>query len=181
MLERIKVCFNHSRFIDGRKNIKFDPGLNVIVGPNGSGKSTLLESIYNCPDCNKIQDNNQGYRYFNSETMNPHRSENNLNGVNRSVICARAMFSSHGETMRDVLGFMNFKQGDCLLLDEPETGHDIKWIMRIRKGLDAICKKGCQVIAASHHPGIFNGANLVELRRGYIKDTIKKFEGLLDL
>ncbi|HBG61668.1 MAG: hypothetical protein A2Y03_10630 [Omnitrophica WOR_2 bacterium GWF2_38_59] len=181
MLQSIKICYKHSRFIDGRKNITFDPGFNVVVGPNGSGKSTLLESIYKCPDCEKVQDNDQVYQYFNSETMNPHRSEEYFDGINGSIIRVRAMFSSHGETMRDVLRYIGFKKGDCLLLDEPESGHDLSWIIRIRKGLNEICKKGCQVIVASHHPAFFNDAKIIELRRGYVARTLKKLKKLVSI
>lgn len=175
MISHIKLCFKHTGRIDGKKNIEFKPGLNVIVGPNGSGKSSLLEAIYNCPDCKKIEDNKQYYHYFNSETMNPHRSEEHFKGITGSIIRVRAMFSSHGETMRDVLRYMNFKPGDCLLFDEPEAGHDLKWIIKIRKGLKEVAQTGCQVILASHHPVFFNDMNIIELKRDYINKTLEKF------
>ncbi len=173
MIKSIKICYNHGRFIDKWKVIVFQPGLNVVVGPNGSGKSSLLKAIYNCPECKRIQDDNQHYHYFNSETMNPHRSEEHFKGVSGSIIRVRAMFSSHGETMRDVLRYMNFKPGDCLLLDEPESGHDLKWVMKIRKGIDRLCQGGCQVIAASHHPVFWDVEHIIELNRGYKKRTLK--------
>lgn len=176
MITNIKICYNHGRFIDGRRNIAFKPGFNVVVGPNGSGKSSLLEAIYNCPDCIRQNDNTTRYRYFNSETMNPHRSEKHFKGVSGSIIRVRAMFSSHGETMRDVLRYINFKQGDCLLLDEPESGHDLKWIIKIRKGLDEISKAGSQIIVASHHPVFWNARNIIELKRDYLKNTLKVFK-----
>ena len=179
MIKSIKICYNHGRFINGRKNIVFNPGLNVVVGPNGSGKSSLLEAIYDCPDCVRQNDNTTRYYYFDSETMNPHRSEEHFKGIHGSIIRVRAMFSSHGETMRDVLRFMNFKPGDCLLLDEPESGHDLKWIIKIRKGLDEICKSGCQVIAAAHHPVFFNNTNVIELKRNYAKSTLEKFKRVI--
>jgi len=176
VIESIQLCFKHAGRIDGKKNIVFKPGANVVVGPNGSGKSSLLDAINNCPDCKRIQDDDQYYHYFNSETMNPHRTGKHFKGIHGSIIRCRAMFSSHGETMRDVLRFMQFKLGDCLLLDEPESGHDLKWTVKIRRGLDEICKKGCQVIAASHHPVFWKNANIIELKRGYAENSLKTFK-----
>lgn len=176
MIRSIQLCLIHSGRLDGRKLVTFSPGLNVVVGPNGSGKSSLLKAIYDCPDCKKKNNDEMRYHYFDSETMNPHRSEEHFKGIVGSIIRVRVMFSSHGETMRDVLRFMNFKQGDCLLLDEPESGHDLKWIIKIRKGLDEICKSGSQIIVASHHPVFWNARNIIELKRDYLKKTLKVFK-----
>ncbi len=180
MILKIKLCLKHSGRIDGRKNIQFKPGLNVVVGPNGSGKSSLLKAIYRCSDCKKIQDDKQYYHYFNSETMNPHRSEKHFKGLHGSIIRVRAMFSSHGETMRDVLSSINFKAGDCLLFDEPELGHDFKWVMKIRKGLEKFSQLGCQVILASHHPVFWDTKNIIELKRGYKKHTLSILKEFLE-
>ena len=179
MIKSIKLCLKHEGRIDGKKNISFSQGLNVVVGPNGSGKSSLLEAIYRCPDCKKTQDDNQHYHYFNSETMNPHRNGKHFRGIRGSIIRVRAMFSSHGETMRDVLRFMQFKLGDCLLLDEPESGHDLNWTIKIRKGLEQICKMGCQIIVVSHHPIFWKDANLIELKKGYLEKSLKVFKEIL--
>ena len=176
MIKSIKLCLKHNGRVDGRTKILFEPGLNVVIGPNGSGKSSLLEAIYNCPDCIRQNDNTTRYRYFNSETMNPHRSEEHFKGISGSIIRVRAMFSSHGETMRDVLRYINFNPGDCLLFDEPESGHDLKWIIKIRKGLDEISKAGSQIIVASHHPVFWNARNIIKLKRDYLKNTLKVFK-----
>ncbi len=176
VIESIQLCFKHNGRIDGKKKIEFKPGLNVVVGPNGSGKSSLLEAIYNCPDCLRHNTEKIEYNYFNSETMNPHRSDRNYWGIHGSIIRCRAMFSSHGETMRDVLRFIPFKPGDCFLLDEPESGHDLQWIIKIRKGLDMLSKKGCQIIVATHHPLFWKNANIIELKRGYIEKSLRKFK-----
>ncbi len=172
MINSIELCLKHNGRVDGKKKLLFKPGLNIVIGPNGSGKSSLLEAIYNCPDCIKHNNDKMRYHYFNSETMNPHRSEKHFKGISGSIIRVRAMFSSHGETMRDVLRYINFHPGDCLLLDEPESGHDLKWILKIRKGLDAICKKGTQVIIATHHPVFWNADNIIELKKNYLKKTL---------
>ena len=175
MVKKIQLCLIHSGRINGRRQIAFAPGFNVVVGPNGSGKSSLLKAIYDCPDCKKINNNATKYHYFDSETMNPHRSEDLFRGIHGSIIRVRAMFSSHGETMRDVLRFLNFKEGDTLLLDEPEAGHDFQWILKIRTGLERISRMGCQVIVASHHPVFWDAENIIELKRGYRKRTLDSF------
>ncbi len=151
--------------------------MNVVIGPNGSGKSALLKAIYDCPDCRKKNSQETQYGYFDSETMNPHRSEEHFKGVSGSVIRVRAMFSSHGETMRDVLRHMNFNPGDCLLLDEPESGHDFHWVLKIRKGLEKVVQMGSQIIVASHHPLFWDAECLIELKRGYkahVLDSLRK-------
>ena len=169
MISQVKICFKHQARIDGRKTIRFLKGINVIVGPNGSGKSSLLEAIYRCSDCKKDFDKNTKYHYFNSETMNPHRFPHRFKGLAGSVIRVRAMFSSHGETMRDVLRNFKFSPGDCFLLDEPEAGHDLEWIIKIYKGLKRINHLGCQIIIASHHSVFLSNVNIIELKRGYLK------------
>ena len=176
MVKSIQLCLMHSGRVGGRKHIAFEPGFNVVVGPNGSGKSSLLKAIYECPDCKKVDNNRTRYHYFNSETMNPHRSEESFKGIHGSIIRVRAMFSSHGETMRDVLRFLDFEEGDTLLLDEPEAGHDFQWVLKIRRGLEKISKMGCQVIVASHHPVFWDAANVIELKRGYRKYTLNSFD-----
>ena len=175
MIFNIKLCLRHSGWISGRSNIKFQPGMNVVIGPNGSGKSSLLSAIYQCPDCLRNDIGTKQYRYFNSETMNPHRCEDQFKGVHGSLIRVRAMFSSHGETMRDVLRFLHFEKGDVLLLDEPETGHDFQWVLKIRQGLQKISQKGCQIIVASHHPLFFDAQNVIELKRGYKRRNLNNF------
>ncbi|MDD3375451.1 MAG: AAA family ATPase [Candidatus Omnitrophica bacterium] len=175
MISNIKFCLKHRGMVSRFNNISFNRAMNVIVGPNGSGKSSVLRSIYECPDCKKEEDGKTFYYYFDSETMNPHRSQDVFGGMTGSLIRVRAMFSSHGETMRDVLGFANFKKGDTLLLDEPEAGHDFQWVTKIQKGLKKIVRGGCQVIMASHHPVFWDAGNIIELRKGYKNKTLNFF------
>ena len=174
MISQIQLCLRHSGRISGRKRIIFQPGINVIIGPNGSGKSSLIEAVQGCPECRCSSDSKTALHYFSGEKMNPHRNEEFFKGIHGSIIKVRAMFSSHGETMRDVLRFTPLKQGDCFLLDEPETGHDIEWVMKIRRGLEMLAQNGCQIIVASHHPVFWNHANIIELKRGYMKGALQK-------
>lgn len=181
MITEIRLCLRHKGRVAVRKGrILFKPRLNVIAGPNGSGKSTLLRSIFDCPECLKKEDQRTAYRLFDAETMNPHRSGRPFTGVTGSIVKVRAMFSSHGETMRDVLATFRFSPGDTLLIDEPEYGHDIGWITRIRKGVDILARDGCQVIIASHHPVFWNKANIIELKKNYVKKSKAQFKKIIN-
>ena len=175
MITDISLCFNHARLILRRKHFNFKNGLNVVIGPNGSGKSTLLRAVYQCRDCRHEESGLTRYRYFNGETMNPHKAYKYFKGLRGSRIRVRALFSSHGETMRDVLSSYSPQPGDCFILDEPETGQDIHWILRIRQGLDLLVQNGCQVLVASHHPVFWHNAFLIELQRNYRKNVFKIF------
>ncbi|MBN1655198.1 MAG: AAA family ATPase [Deltaproteobacteria bacterium] len=171
MLHRIDLCFNHKPRVGLFSEIVFGSGLNVVAGPNGSGKSTLLKAIHRCNDCKREETAVTRYAYFDAETMNPHREETRLPDFHGAIIRSRSLFSSHGETMRDVLGSVAFDSGDCLLLDEPESGQDLLWIIKIRSGIDAIADRGCQVIVASHHPVFWKGSKLIELVPGYVAES----------
>ena len=176
MLSSIDLCLIHEQRIDHRSPVVFRPGYNVIVGPNASGKSTLLESIRSCRECRHHQVKKGRCHYFNSEIMNPHRNDKQFRGIQGSIIKIRAMISSHGETMRDVLHYIPLKPGDCFLLDEPEAGHDLDWIIKIRRGLDILVRKKCQVIVASHHPVFWKNAYVIELKRNYLKRLKKQYQ-----
>ena len=175
MLKSIELCLEHRGRVSGQKRVTFNGKVNVIVGPNGSGKSSILKAIYKCPDCRKIEDSPTRYLFFDGEVMNPHISQKYFTGVMGSVVSVRSRYSSHGETVRDVLAALRFKPGDCFLLDEPQTGQDIRWILRIRKGVEMITKEGCQFIIASHHPVFWKRARSVELKKGYLNKTKKTF------
>mgnify|MGYP006308750793 CR=1 FL=1 len=112
--------------------------------------------------------------------MNPHKSEEHFQGIQGSIIRARAMFSSHGETMRDVLHSISLKKGDCLLLDEPETGHDLPWTIKIHKGLKRVARLGIQIIAASHHPVFWDCDRTIELTRNYQNRCLRSFQAHID-
>lgn len=179
MITSLKLCLRHAGRVKGADVKEFPAGMTVIVGPNGSGKSTLLRSIYECDDCEWTGDADTKFYYFDSESMNPHRTDSHHSGWPGSLIKVRAMFSSHGETMRDVLSQIKFKPGDTVLLDEPENGHDLQWVIRIHQGLQKIAAGGVQVIIASHHPVFWQEAHLIELSRGYVIRTKRKWRSFV--
>lgn len=167
MIISIKLCLKHKGRINRFHNVRFSPRYNAVIGPNGSGKSSLLRAIYQCDNCIIKSSPDTTVHLFESETMNPHRFEDSFRGPVGSMIKVRSMFSSHGETMRDVLKNIPFKKGDCFLLDEPESGHDLEWMHKIRKGLNRLARQGCQIIAVSHHPVFWRGAERISLAKYY--------------
>jgi len=176
MITHINLCSTHAWRVELRSPIVFHPGYNVVVGPNATGKSTLLEALHGCHDCQRQINGKTRCHYFNSETMNPHRDDKRFRGIKGSIIKVRAMFSSHGETMRDVMHAIQLQPGDCFLLDEPEAGHDLDWIVKIRQGLDMLVRRKCQLIVASHHPVFWKNAHVIELKKNYLNRMLVKYQ-----
>ena len=173
MISRIKLCYSHAAKVKGHSELEFSPGLNILVGPNGSGKSTVLRALNKCEQCEKHTEGLASHVYFNSETMNPHATDGPPGNMRNMTLRVRAMFSSHGEIMKDVLTTLPLRKGETLLVDEPEAGQDMASVRRIREGFDAIIKQGGQVIAATHHPLMLRDANIIELVAGYA-DTLRQ-------
>ncbi len=167
MLTGFTPCWRHRGRLKYPQKFCFASRATCIIGPNGSGKSTLLRAIHECNDCQKIEDQPTRYHFYDGERMNPHLFGKTVKGLKGNAVAIRARYSSHGETLRDVLGLLNFTPGDCLLLDEPETGQDLNWILRIRKGLIQAARAGCQIICASHHPAFAQKFARLELKRNY--------------
>jgi predicted ATPase len=161
--------------VKGRPELEFTPGLNVLVGPNGSGKSTVLRALHACEQCQKEVSGQSNIHYFNSETMNPHARDDPPGDMRNMILKIRGVFSSHGEIMKVALTTLPVREGDSLLIDEPEAGQDMDGWKQIRKGLNAICSKGGQVILASHHPFFLQDANIIELVPGYAKKIRREF------
>jgi len=175
MISKIQFCFSHNVKIKGWDEMTFTPGFNVLVGPNGSGKSTVLRALHTCKKCEKQEEGQGKIHYFNVEMMNPHSFTGIVGDMRNMVLRTRGIFSSHGEIMKVALGSLPIQQGDLLLVDEPESGQDAAGVQRIRKGFEAICSKGCQVIAASHHPFMWGEAHIIELVPDYMKQVRKKY------
>ena len=167
MIEAVRLCYSHAAKVKGSAALQFKPGLNILVGPNGSGKSTVLRALNSCGECRKEESGTK--LYFNSETMNPHATEAAPGGMREMILKVRGVFSSHGEIMKAALASLPIHKGDTLLVDEPEAGQDLEGIQTIRKGFDLLCKQGCQVIAATHHPLLLADANIIELVPGYVQ------------
>lgn len=97
-----------------------------------------------------------------------------------SILSKRALFSSHGEFMRDVMGSLSLASGDTLVLDEPGAGQDVRWIQKLREVLENSCRSlGIQIIMASHHPAFWLNCHLIELAPGYAQETRRLYRGYL--
>lgn len=175
MINSIHFCYAHAAKIKGWSEMEFSHGLNILVGPNGSGKSTVLRALNECEQCEKHTEDLASHVYFNSETMNPHAPDGPPGDMRNMTLRVRAIFSSHGEIMKDALTTIPLRKGETLLVDEPEAGQDMASVRRIREGFDTIIKQGGQVIAATHHPLLLHETNVIELTKGYVEQLSRQF------
>jgi predicted ATPase len=179
MIKCITFCVNHwtkIKILDGKHHneIQFDPGYNVLIGPNGAGKTTVLEAIAGCPSCKKDESANHRLKYITSESLNP-LAGTRFKTREEMVLGIRALFSSHGEAVRDTLALQRYDGEDCILIDTPETGQDIEQSQTIHRRLRRMhARYGIQVIVATHSPVFLQGADrVVELQRRYLKKLLR--------
>jgi predicted ATPase len=173
MIRSIELCFTHARRLGGKREFRFEPGVNVVIGPNGSGKSALLRALHECDECRKEHDDGAGIQYFNSESMNPHSRNDPDRSPLGMLLQTRGMFSSHGEIMKAAMVSLPVRQGGVLLIDEPEAGQDLASVERLAKGFRKLANHNVQVILATHHPLFFGVGTLIELVPGYAADLTR--------
>ncbi|MCZ7590673.1 MAG: ABC transporter ATP-binding protein [Kiritimatiellae bacterium] len=179
MLKFIQFCPNHSRRIKLHKRLSFEPGVTMLIGPNGSGKSTILRAIANCAECRRTEDGATEYILLDTEAMNPRFNTDAAGNYMNMLVRSRAMFSSHGQSLRDLLRLIKFTPQSCILLDEPETAQDLDNIIALRNSMDHAAARGAQIICSSHHVAFWNYSNIVEMRRGYRKRITGEIAGML--
>ncbi|MBN1837671.1 MAG: AAA family ATPase [Spirochaetales bacterium] len=180
MIEALSLCATHGFRVRHDRHIPFRPGMNVIIGPNGSGKSTILRALHQCERCTVESDGRGRTVLFEASRADP-QSEGYLpQNPLESILSSRAVFSSHGQIMRDVMGTLALGPGDTVLLDEPEAGQDLGWIEKLRDGFDTTCRDlEIQIIMASHHPAFWNGCHLIELAPGYAQEVRQRYRQYL--
>ena len=104
MILQVTLCATHRYRVRHDPVIRFKPGMNALVGPNGSGKSTILRALHNCEHC-LLQVHGQARPlFFSSAEANPLSQGYRQRSLLDSLLRTRALFSSHGQIMRDVLG-----------------------------------------------------------------------------
>jgi predicted ATPase len=174
MIRTITFCVNHWTKIEmmdgGRHNqLHFAPGYNALVGPNGAGKTSVLEAIADCSLCKKDQSQRHEAKFITSESLNPLTGVK-LNTREEMILAIRALFSSHGEVVRQTLEHQRYAGEDCILIDTPETGQDIEQSQVIHDRLKQVCDKhGVQLIVATHSPVFLRNADkIVELEERYL-------------
>jgi predicted ATPase len=169
MIMQIDLCLKHRIKVKCPPILHLQPSVNMLIGPNGSGKSTILRAISECTECRIKNPDGAPTLYFNPESMNPHHPDYYPSNVREMVLKTRGIFSSHGEILRAALFSLPIREGTVFLVDEPETGQDIKGVERIREGFDRIVASGGQIVAATHHPLMMRNAHIIELVPDYAK------------
>ncbi len=167
MLNTFHLCDTHRWRVRRYRTLRFQPGLNLLIGPNGIGKSTILRSIAECPDCQRKEDEQTHYIVFDSESMNPKRTDRPIRNTTEMKLHLRSMFSSHGEILQAAFSTLRMTPNTCLLFDEPEAGQDFDHVLALRAAMDRAIAQGVQIIAATHEVLFWERANILELRRGY--------------
>jgi energy-coupling factor transporter ATP-binding protein EcfA2 len=161
--------------VRGHREVELAPALNVIVGPNGSGKSAVLRALHRCELCGKDVTGSSTVHYFSAETMNPQAPKEPAGDLRNMALRGRGVFSSHGEILKLALGSLPIREGDSILVDEPEAGQDLDGVERLCDGFRAISAEGGQVIVASHHPFFLLGTHVIELVPGYADEVRRRF------
>jgi predicted ATPase len=172
----ISFCVAHRHRVRHERTMCFGPGITVLAGPNGSGKSTVLRAIRHCPHCVVERDGEAPAVLLAANNADPQSTAFRRRTRADLVLDTRALFSSHGEIMRDVLSTITFDRGHTLLLDEPDNGQDAAWVERLRDALaDAVSRVGAQVIVATHNPLLWEGGRLIELAPGYAAQVMRRY------
>ena len=167
MLKSLHLCDTHRWRVRRYRTLRFQPGLNLLIGPNGTGKSTILRAIAECPDCQRLEDERTNYMFFDSESMNPKRTDRPIRNTTEMKLHLRSLFSSHGEILQAAFSTLRLEPATCLLFDEPEAGQDFDHVLALRAAMDRAIAQGVQVIAATHEVLFWERAHILELRRNY--------------
>jgi len=180
MIKQIIPCINHARRIkklgiQTKKPIVFSTGYNVLIGPNATGKTTLLDAIYSCNNCRIDIEKGTKIKYISTTKLSDINAIY-LTPVERAIMCSRAMFSSAGQTARDMLSVQGYSGEDCILIDTPETDQDIKQSIAIYDRLKKLTRVGIQVIVATHSPFfIKENDNIIEFEKGYLDKIVTEY------
>lgn len=164
-------------FLRNINNIKFDNNINYIIGNNGTGKSTLIETIallygihpeggsrnniYQPVETeSKLSQYVRLIRYPRKpKDMYFYRAESFYNlsanldeiGVSTELFEKKLHHFSRGESFRTLLQNRFFGDG-LYLLDEPESGLSLEYLLEFLVCIDELSKKGSQFIIATHSP-----------------------------
>jgi len=180
MIRKITLCEKHKSRTKRKfkqAEYRFDSRYNVVIGPNQSGKSTLLEALATCEYCDIEKDSQTKIKFFSTETLNP-LGTRRFSSYSQMIMHSRALFSSHGEIVREVLGSQRYDGENCFIIDTPETGQDIEQCYSLHKGLKKIVEKHkIQIIVATHHPVFLRNANkIIEFEKNYKNKLISLFQ-----
>ncbi len=176
MIVSVALCATHRHRVRADRRIEFGPQLNALIGPNGTGKSTVLRALRHCPHCAVERDRETRIVLFHAGQADPQSPLFRRRTPADIILQTRGIFSSHGEVMRDALATLAVGPGDTLLIDEPDAGQDAAWVERLRDALAGLARtRGVQVIMATHHVLLWQGARLIELAPGYAAEVRRRF------
>jgi predicted ATPase len=161
MLLSLTVKTKHRCFEAGTC-FEFRPGVNLLVGDQGCGKSTLLQGIAALCGCKKFSHAiglNKVFDYratpsavvgFDFEHGNP-RTQPYLDD-NDPMTQMACMYSSHGQSNLAVIRAVGKAKDTVVFMDEPDMALSLRSITELIKIFKGAADRGCQIIAAVHHP-----------------------------
>lgn len=138
------------------EKIVYHPGVNILVGDQGTGKSTLLYLLANSQKTKEIAKHHatqkMAIRYFDFEKHNLRTSAVFSDSISHMAQAAM-LFSSHGETNKNILRPITEEFENCLLLlDEPDMALSIRSIKGLIRSLRITATKNNQIIVTAHNP-----------------------------
>jgi predicted ATPase len=133
--------------------------ITLLVGDQGTGKSSLIDAVWKSSHPKpvaKIDANGKkvSCKFFDFEKHNP-RLGGNFNMAMDKVgggAALAGLYSSHGQVVNALLGYLNTVKDNVILLDEPDMALSIKSVVKLAKLLKVAVANGNQVIAAVHNP-----------------------------
>jgi predicted ATPase len=166
--------------------LKFEPGVNLIIGPNGSGKSTVVQQLtyskkYGRDNKDSVITTSAPINFasFDFERDNPRKKH-----YVDTIWDVQCHFMSHGEVNHKLIHTMSRLDHDGLVIvDEPEQALDVTNQLFLSKQL----AKFKQAVVATHSPILMwalPDAHRIELKSKYESNMLadidkirKKYNG----
>jgi predicted ATPase len=126
------------------------PG-TIWIGSNGIGKSTLLKMIQTNSshlDFTFDNENPLSLIYFDSNKMNPNTTTRKV----ETLAELASIKNSKGQVFQAVYNHLHSVSNTLILIDEPESGLDIDYILKFSEIIGEGLNRNNQYIITSHHP-----------------------------
>jgi predicted ATPase len=142
--------------------IKFRPGVNLLVGDQGTGKSSLLQAIAAAGNVTDYGFSRDLKKKVSCEASPidvfgldfEKHNKRTLGYLDYDILEFQisAKLSSHGEQNLALLKLLETAENKLIFLDEPDMALSLRSILKLVNLFKAAVKRGCQIIAAVHHP-----------------------------